>query len=94
MGLLHKIKGRRRMFLKKSHCIFHISLLIILYTDYLLASRNVTSRSSSRSFLLPTKSMTIAGLAKVLASVNQLDKALNDSLDVISYTKSAPAAPR
>ena len=46
----------------------------------LLASRKVTSLSSSRSVLLPTIRMTMAGLASVLASVNQLAKQLNDSL--------------
>ena len=46
----------------------------------LLASRKVTSLSSSRSVLLPTIRITMAGLASVLASVNQLAKQLNDSL--------------
>ena len=59
----------------------------------LLASINVTSLSSSRSFLFPTRTMTIAGLARVLASVNQLARLLKDSLELMSYTRSAPAAP-
>ena len=51
---------------------------------YLLASRKVTSLSSSKSFLLPTRRIMIAGLAKVRASVNQLVRALNVSRDEIS----------
>jgi len=50
----------------------------------LLASRKVTSLSSSKSFLLPTRRIMIAGLAKVRASVNQLVRALNVSRDEIS----------
>ena len=37
---------------------------------------NVTSRSASRSFLFPTITMTMLGLASVLASVSQLVRAL------------------
>ena len=50
------------------------------YEQDLLASRKVTSRSSSRSVLLPTIKITMAGLASVLASVSQLARQLNDSL--------------
>ena len=50
------------------------------YEHDLLASRKVTSRSSSRSVLLPTIKITMAGLASVLASVSQLARQLNDSL--------------
>ena len=48
---------------------------------------------TSKSFLFPTRTMTMAGLASVLASVNQFARLLNDSLELISYTSSAPAAP-
>jgi len=51
---------------------------------YRLASMKVTSRSSSKSFLFPTSKMTMAGLAKVLASVSQLDNALKLSREVMS----------
>ena len=51
------------------------------YEQDLLASRKVTSRSSSRSVLLPTIKITMAGLASVLASVSQLARQLNDSLN-------------
>ena len=37
--------------------------------------------------------MTMLGLARVLASVNQLVRALKVSLLVTSYTRRAPAAP-
>lgn len=40
------------------------------------ASKNVTSRSASKSFLLPTRTITISALASVLASVSQLFSAL------------------
>lgn len=60
----------------------------------MLASSIVTARASSRSFLLPTSKMTMFGLANVRASFNQADSALNESRDVVSYTSSAPAAPR
>ena len=56
----------------------------------LLASRKVTSRSSSRSFLLPTRRMTMAGLARVRASVSQLARLLKDSRELTSYTRRAP----
>ena len=36
----------------------------------------VTSLSDSKSFLLPTNTMTMLGLARVLASVSQLVRAL------------------
>ena len=57
---------------------------------YLLASRKVTSLSSSKSFLLPTRRIMIAGLANVRASVNQFVSALKVSLDEMSYTSKAP----
>lgn len=44
-----------------------------------LASRNVTSRSPSRSLLFPTRIITMLGLARVFASLNQLPSALNVS---------------
>ena len=50
----------------------------------LLASRKVTSRSSSRSFLFPTRRMTMEGLASVRASVSQFVRALKDSREVTS----------
>ena len=54
--------------------------LIIIFLPFscanLLASIKVTSLSLSKSFLLPTKTMTILGLAKVRASVNQFVSAL------------------
>ena len=50
----------------------------------LLASRKVTSRSSSKSFLLPTSRITIWGLASVLASVSQFVRQLKDSRLVTS----------
>ena len=43
------------------------------------ASKVETSRSAFRSLLFPTKMITILGEAKLLASLNQLFKALNDS---------------
>ncbi|GBP04950.1 Endoribonuclease Dicer [Eumeta japonica] len=58
-----------------------------------LASKNVTSLASSKSFLFPTNRITILGLANVRASLSQFVKALNESLDVVSYTRRAPAAP-
>lgn len=57
---------------------------------YLLASRKVTSLSSSKSFLLPTRRIMIAGLANVRASVSQFVSALKVSLDEMSYTSKAP----
>ena len=54
-----------------------------VYT-HLLASRKVTSLSSSKSFLLPTRRIMIDGLANVRASVNQFVRALNVSRDEIS----------
>ena len=42
----------------------------------LLASKNVTSRSASKSFLLPTSIITMFGLASVRASVSQFVRAL------------------
>lgn len=59
-----------------------------------LASRNVISLASSKSFLFPTNNITIFGLAKVRASFSQLVRALKESRDVVSYTNKAPAAPR
>ena len=50
----------------------------------LLASMKVTSRSSSRSFLFPTRRMTMDGLARVLASVSQLVSALKVSREATS----------
>lgn len=40
------------------------------------ASMKVTSRSASRSFLLPTSTITMSGLASVRASVSQLVSAV------------------
>ena len=58
----------------------------------MLASKKVTSLSS-KSFLFPTRIMTMLGLARVRASVNQSVSALKESRDVMSYTNKAPAAP-
>ena len=63
-----------------------------LAISYLLASRNVTSLSSSKSFLFPTRMMTMAGLARVRASVNQFARLLKDSRELTSQTSSAPDA--
>ena len=41
---------------------------------------------TSRSFLLPTNTITMSGLASVLASVSQLFNALYVSRDEMSYT--------
>jgi len=53
-----------------------------------LASRNVTSRSASRSRLLPTRMMTMLGLASVRASDNQFASALKVSRLHVFHTQS------
>lgn len=50
----------------------------------LLASKKVTSRSSSRSFLLPTRMMMMCGLARVRVSLSQFESVLKESREVVS----------
>lgn len=64
---------------KRSSKLGLVSCIVPFSCAKRLASRNVTSRSPSRSRLLPTRIMTMLGLASVLASLSQLPSALKVS---------------